>query len=711
MAPKSTTATATAAVDKNKKNKKKKNANRILAIQRFAESVHLVQGFADTLDAIPPSLTRSISDLKELDAVLDSPLNQLNQSLNQLIQSLKQPQSIQPKQRLELIRTLVSDIQRYKLGAQDKIRVANGTCESLSHHIRQLDTTTSLLISSLPPSLESQLPPSTFPTGYPKLSGSLRSKPIGGVWQNSNPSNLQQPSPPSIPTREFINFHHHHHHHDSPLRHPQPPLPKRPRLNDPDLLEPSGSKPSLDQHIYSQSIHDKNRTIHHGNTRTLAPQHSQSPNLTSTTTATAKTKRARIPSALVDTNPDNEDWSKPPVTVPGTKKRVRKSNPTGSVGKNHLGEDQSTKIPESLKPNGIGSTQYTTSPSIQPNSKLTTTTTTTTTTNNNSSTVGGSSTTARKTATGVRQTTVTKPDGTIVTTGPPAKRAYTKRSTLTNPAGTTGAAKGKRANTKKVPPSEVGTSNEPIIPKDPLLSRKSDPAKKSHISSAKSVVRLEDVLEAGQTTGTTIKARQRKTTNNSNSIGNSEISKRDGDLDPDSLSRHPLPLPPPIDHHPHPTQSGEHPINHNRTKSNSSSKKRHEDSNNHDTNNKREEEVENRSDFNHSSPSIGSGSSSSTKAYCFCKGQVYGDRMVACDNSECPIEWFHYQCAGLTEDPTGNWFCPDCKSLGFGSTINHDDRRDIMHSNHHQNLVNSSSASFGTLPHLQSSSSGHPSHL
>jgi hypothetical protein len=74
--------------------------------------------------------------------------------------------------------------------------------------------------------------------------------------------------------------------------------------------------------------------------------------------------------------------------------------------------------------------------------------------------------------------------------------------------------------------------------------------------------------------------------------------------------------------------------------------------------------------------------------------------MVACDNSECPIEWvsvfftrvfeyskaenfyfisisflvcskkkqFHYQCAGLTEDPTGNWFCPDCQAQGFGST-------------------------------------------
>jgi hypothetical protein len=35
-----------------------------------SEIVHLVTTFTDTLDALPPSLTRSLSDLKELDAVL-----------------------------------------------------------------------------------------------------------------------------------------------------------------------------------------------------------------------------------------------------------------------------------------------------------------------------------------------------------------------------------------------------------------------------------------------------------------------------------------------------------------------------------------------------------------------------------------------------------------------------------------------------------------
>lgn len=27
---------------------------------------------------------------------------------------------------------------------------------------------------------------------------------------------------------------------------------------------------------------------------------------------------------------------------------------------------------------------------------------------------------------------------------------------------------------------------------------------------------------------------------------------------------------------------------------------------------------------------------------------------------QCPIEWFHYGCVGLTQAPKGKWFCPQC---------------------------------------------------
>lgn len=45
--------------------------------------------------------------------------------------------------------------------------------------------------------------------------------------------------------------------------------------------------------------------------------------------------------------------------------------------------------------------------------------------------------------------------------------------------------------------------------------------------------------------------------------------------------------------------------------------------------------------------------------YCICRHVSYG-QMIACDNHECEIEWFHYDCVGVTQEPIGKWFCPDC---------------------------------------------------
>uniref|UniRef100_A0A1X7UQB3 PHD-type domain-containing protein n=2 Tax=Amphimedon queenslandica TaxID=400682 RepID=A0A1X7UQB3_AMPQE len=45
------------------------------------------------------------------------------------------------------------------------------------------------------------------------------------------------------------------------------------------------------------------------------------------------------------------------------------------------------------------------------------------------------------------------------------------------------------------------------------------------------------------------------------------------------------------------------------------------------------------------------------KIYCFCKQEKPG-RMVACDNEDCDIEWFHYECVSIKRKPKGEWFCP-----------------------------------------------------
>ncbi|KAI3481433.1 hypothetical protein L1887_56135 [Cichorium endivia] len=45
--------------------------------------------------------------------------------------------------------------------------------------------------------------------------------------------------------------------------------------------------------------------------------------------------------------------------------------------------------------------------------------------------------------------------------------------------------------------------------------------------------------------------------------------------------------------------------------------------------------------------------------YCYCD-QISFDQMVACDNDDCPIEWFHYACVGLDQQPKAEWFCRFC---------------------------------------------------
>lgn len=49
------------------------------------------------------------------------------------------------------------------------------------------------------------------------------------------------------------------------------------------------------------------------------------------------------------------------------------------------------------------------------------------------------------------------------------------------------------------------------------------------------------------------------------------------------------------------------------------------------------------------------------RKYCTCQRVSFGD-MVACDNDECPNEWFHWACVGVKEEPKGAWFCEECRA-------------------------------------------------
>ena len=47
--------------------------------------------------------------------------------------------------------------------------------------------------------------------------------------------------------------------------------------------------------------------------------------------------------------------------------------------------------------------------------------------------------------------------------------------------------------------------------------------------------------------------------------------------------------------------------------------------------------------------------------YCVCQRVSFG-AMIACDNENCDMEWFHYSCVGLSTEAKfkGNWYCPAC---------------------------------------------------
>lgn len=53
---------------------------------------------------------------------------------------------------------------------------------------------------------------------------------------------------------------------------------------------------------------------------------------------------------------------------------------------------------------------------------------------------------------------------------------------------------------------------------------------------------------------------------------------------------------------------------------------------------------------------------STERLYCHCRCP-YDEvsEMIACDNTNCRVEWFHFDCVGITVAPKGNWYCPDCR--------------------------------------------------
>ncbi|KAL8277578.1 hypothetical protein RQP46_010010 [Phenoliferia psychrophenolica] len=78
--------------------------------------------------------------------------------------------SFTPLMRLQLLREVTEEARVFRLGGEDKIRVATGTCETIATHTSHLSTLSNLLLSFLPAHLLPQLPPPSAPHGYPSSS-------------------------------------------------------------------------------------------------------------------------------------------------------------------------------------------------------------------------------------------------------------------------------------------------------------------------------------------------------------------------------------------------------------------------------------------------------------------------------------------------------------------------------------------------------------
>ncbi|WFD16486.1 hypothetical protein MARU1_002524 [Malassezia arunalokei] len=83
----------------------------------------LLVTYSDALDALPLETTRSFSDLRELDAVLGAHLGSLSQRLQHLASVIENP-DVPPNERLMILKEVAEEARAYKMGGEDKIRVA-----------------------------------------------------------------------------------------------------------------------------------------------------------------------------------------------------------------------------------------------------------------------------------------------------------------------------------------------------------------------------------------------------------------------------------------------------------------------------------------------------------------------------------------------------------------------------------------------------------
>ena len=111
----------------------------------------LLVTYSDALDALPLEFTRSFSDLRELDAVLGGEylltahLSSLTVRMQHLA-AIIEDTSVTPEQRFVALREAAEEARAYKMGGEDKVRVAVNTaemvrqCSQIASHTEYIDS-------------------------------------------------------------------------------------------------------------------------------------------------------------------------------------------------------------------------------------------------------------------------------------------------------------------------------------------------------------------------------------------------------------------------------------------------------------------------------------------------------------------------------------------------------------------------------------------
>ena len=45
---------------------------------------------------------------------------------------------------------------------------------------------------------------------------------------------------------------------------------------------------------------------------------------------------------------------------------------------------------------------------------------------------------------------------------------------------------------------------------------------------------------------------------------------------------------------------------------------------------------------------------------CDCGDPEASEKWIRCDGDDCLVEWYHWECVQVTDEPAGDWFCPKC---------------------------------------------------